>query len=155
MAMTRRKFIVRMCLAAGAVLLKACTPARETPPTPSVETIEWQPAYMKLEAEGKFADRIQQAFALLEQCEICPRRCGVNRLEGRIGFCRAPEKVVVHSFSPHFGEELPLVGRSGSGTIFFSNCNLRCVFCQNWPIAHEGRGTQISDERLAEMMLDL
>ncbi|MEN4041884.1 MAG: radical SAM protein [Anaerolineaceae bacterium] len=154
MALTRRNFIARMCLAAGAVLLKACTPARETPPTP-IGTTDFQPAYIKLEAENKFADRVQQAFALLESCEICPRRCGVNRLEGRIGLCQAPEKVVVHSFSPHFGEELPLVGRNGSGTIFFSNCNLRCVFCQNWPIAHEGRGTQITNQRLAELMLDL
>ena len=152
MVMTRREFIRRVCLASGAVLLKACTPRGEPQP---VVTSDWQPAYMKLEAEGKFADRIREVYAILEKCEICPRRCGVNRLDGEIGFCRAPEKVVVHSYNPHFGEELPLVGGRGSGTIFFSNCNLRCVFCQNWPIAHEGWGNEVSIEDLASMMLHL
>jgi putative pyruvate formate lyase activating enzyme len=79
----------------------------------------------------------------------------VNRLNGQIGFCHAPEKVMVYSHQEHFGEELPLVGHGGSGTIFFSNCNLRCVFCQNWPIAHEGWGHEVTDEDLAQMMLDL
>jgi putative pyruvate formate lyase activating enzyme len=152
MAMTRREFIARMCLATGAFLLRACTPMRETPP---VESTEWQPAYLKLEAKGQFVDRIQQVFAVFEKCELCPRRCGVNRRAGEKGFCRAPQKVMVHSYNPHFGEELPLAGKRGSGTIFFSNCNLRCVFCQNWPIAHEGRGTEISNEKLADIMLAL
>lgn len=74
---------------------------------------------------------------------------------GETGACRATDQLVVYSYQPHFGEELPLVGNKGSGTIFFSNCNLRCVFCQNWPIAHEGRGRQVSDEKLAEIMLDI
>lgn len=152
MAMTRREFITRVCLASGAVLLKACARTRETQP---VDPTAWQPAYMKLEAEGKFADRIRQAYAILEKCELCPRRCAVNRRNEQKGFCRAPEKVVVHSFNPHFGEELSLVGQRGSGTIFFSNCNLRCVFCQNWPIAHDGWGNEFTDEELADMMLHL
>jgi putative pyruvate formate lyase activating enzyme len=79
----------------------------------------------------------------------------VNRRVGETGFCNSTDQVKVHSHGPHFGEELPLVGRNGSGTIFFSNCNLRCVFCQNWPIAHVGLGREISDEDLAGMMLDL
>ena len=151
MAMTRRNFIITMCHTGAAVLLNACTQVDE----PQVALETWQPAYAKLEAEGKFAERIEQAYGILEQCELCPRRCGVNRREGQRGFCRGPEKAMAHSYSPHYGEELPLVGQGGSGTIFFSNCNLRCVFCQNWPIAHEGWGREVSDEELADMMLHL
>ncbi len=152
MTVTRRDFIKRVCLASGAVLLTACTQTRETQLD---ESSTWQPAYIKLEARGTLADRIRQAYAILEKCELCPRRCGVNRRKGKKGFCRAPEKVMVHSYNPHFGEELPLVGKRGSGTIFFSNCNLRCVFCQNWPIAHEGWGIEVANEELASMMLHL
>ncbi len=115
----------------------------------------WTPAYEKLEKEGKLAQRIKQAYAIFEKCQLCPRICKVNRLKGERGFCRAPSKLVVFSAHPHFGEEISLVGSHGSGTIFFSNCNLRCAFCQNWPISHEGRGKEISDEELAEMMLYL
>jgi putative pyruvate formate lyase activating enzyme len=135
-------------------------PTATTASTPTAEAAQadegpWQPAYVKLETEGLFTERIEQAYAILEECKLCPRRCGVNRLAGQKGFCRSPEKVVVYSYSPHFGEEIPLLGFGGSGTIFFSNCNLRCVFCQNWPIAHEGRGRQFSDEELTDMMIDL
>jgi len=151
LAMTRREFIKSMCLAGGAALLTGCAPAEE----PGSDLAPWQPAYAKLESAGKLAERVERAYGILEGCTLCPRRCGVNRRAGQKGFCRAPEKAIVHSYSPHFGEELPLVGRGGSGTIFFSNCNLRCVFCQNWPIAHKGWGSEVSDEALAEMMLDL
>jgi len=113
----------------------------------------WQPAYAKLEKEGKLAQRVKDAYSIFEDCHLCPRECGVNRLIGEKGFCRAPDEVVVFSAHPHFGEEISLVGTHGSGTIFFSNCNLRCVFCQNWPIAHEGRGKGFTDEALADMML--
>ncbi len=151
MAITRRDFIKSICLAFGAVLLKACTRTDKLPS--GLES--WQPAYKKLEAEGKLAERVEQAYRILEKCELCPNRCGVNRRKGQRSICRAPEKAMVYSHQPHFGEELPLVGQGGSGTIFFSNCSLRCVFCQNWPIAHEGRGHEVSDEDLADMMLDL
>jgi len=116
---------------------------------------KWIPAYEKLEIEGKLAQRIKQAYSLFESCQLCPRKCGVNRQKGEKGFCRAPVKPVIFSYHPHFGEEMPLVGGKGSGTIFFSNCNLRCIFCQNWPISHEGRGKEIQDEDLADMMLHL
>lgn len=115
----------------------------------------WVPAYEKLEKEGKLVQRIKQAYAIFENCQLCPRRCGVNRRKGEKGFCRAPLKPVIFSYHPHFGEEMCLVGGGGSGTIFFSNCNLRCIFCQNWPIAHEGRGKEVEDEDLADMMLHL
>lgn len=152
MTLTRRDFIRKTCLACSAALMISCTREAIVPP---LESDAWQPAYLKLEAEGKFALRVSQARDILKNCHLCPRQCGVNRLDGQIGFCRAPQKVKVHTNTPHFGEELPLVGQNGSGTIFFSNCNLRCVFCQNWPIAHEGLGQEISDEDLAEMMLRL
>ncbi len=115
----------------------------------------WQPAYAKLENEGKLAQRVGDAYSVFEDCHLCPRECGVNRLKGEKGFCRASAEVVVFSSHPHFGEEISLVGAHGSGTVFFSNCNLRCVFCQNWPIAHEGRGKGFKDEALADMMLRL
>ncbi len=152
MALSRRS-LLQNALAAGTVAyLKGCARAGDAP---DANQDDWQPAYLKLEEEGKLAERVERANRIFEKCTLCPRKCGVNRRRGEKGFCRASDKVVVYSHHPHFGEELPLVGRHGSGTIFFSNCNLRCVFCQNWPIAHEGRGRESTDERLAEMMLDL
>ena len=82
-------------------------------------------------------DRAHAAVARLEACEICPRRCGINRLQDERGFCRCGLRARVASFAPHFGEEAPLVGQSGSGTIFFSGCNLACVFCQNYDISQQ------------------
>jgi len=116
---------------------------------------QWRPDYEKMEEEGKLAHRIKQAYAIFENCQLCPRRCGVNRQKGEKGFCRAPVKPVIFSYHPHFGEEMCLVGDNGSGTIFFSNCNLRCIFCQNWPISHEGRGKEVQDEDVADMMIKL
>ena len=113
------------------------------------------PAYGKLEEAGKLADRVEQAYEIFEHCELCPRQCGANRKNGEKGYCRAPDKLVVYSAHPHFGEEISLVGENGSGAIFFSNCNLRCVFCQNWSIAHKGLGESITDDDLADMMLHL
>lgn len=151
MVLNRRNFLKSVGAVCGGLLLKACSPTR----TPRGIPEDYKPAYEKMEEEGRLAERIDQAFAKLESCDLCPRECGVNRLNGQQGFCNTTEKAVVHSRSPHFGEEPPLVGSYGSGTIFFSNCNLRCVFCQNWPIAHLGRGLEVDDELLAEMMLDL
>ena len=115
----------------------------------------WRPGYEKLEEEGKLAQRVKQAYAIFENCQLCPRKCGENRKKGEKGFCRAPLRPVIFSVHPHFGEEMSLVGDNGSGTIFFSNCNLRCIFCQNWPISHEGRGEEVQDEDLADMMIKL
>ena len=89
----------------------------------------------------------------LESCALCPRNCGANRLKGEEGFCRAPSRLMVSSIGPHFGEEPPLVGWKGSGTIFFTHCNLRCVFCQNYDISHLGNGNLCSHEDLADFML--
>ena len=155
MGLTRREFIIRSLLLQGSLLLwPGCARARKEAEEEGGEE-PWRPAYMKLEEEGKLAERVEQAHAILERCQLCPRQCGVNRKAGERGFCRAPAEPMVYSAQPHFGEEVPLVGSGGSGTIFFSNCNLRCVFCQNWPIAHEGRGKQVTEEELAGTMLEL
>ncbi len=92
---------------------------------------------------------------MLEECCLCPRRCGVNRLAGESGKCHIATQVMVSSYGPHFGEEAPLVGRHGSGTIFFTYCNLRCVFCQNYAISQLGEGDAINREELARIMLSL
>jgi putative pyruvate formate lyase activating enzyme len=150
MKLTRRDFIKKSLLLGSSLVL---------PPSSSQASSkkegQWIPAYEKLEKDGRLVQRVNQAYALFENCHLCPRRCGVNRKKGERGFCRAPMKVVTFSAHPHFGEEISLVGQQGSGTIFFSNCNLRCIFCQNWPISHEGQGKECEDEELAEMMLKL
>jgi putative pyruvate formate lyase activating enzyme len=94
-------------------------------------------------------------YELMRECRLCPRRCGVNRLEGETGFCRTGAKPVISSWGPHFGEERPLVGRYGSGTIFFTYCNLGCIYCQNWTISHLGEGEETTVERLSSIMLML
>ena len=117
---------------------------------------DFEPAYLKLHRSGELKRRAEELWKIMEECQLCPRRCGVNRLKGKSGFCRAPgAQLVVSSFSPHFGEERPLVGEGGSGTIFLTHCSLRCVFCQNWEISHLGRGAEINVDELAGMMLRL
>jgi putative pyruvate formate lyase activating enzyme len=91
----------------------------------------------------------------MQSCTLCPRECGAARLDGRPGFCQGTSQLVIASYHPHFGEERPLVGRGGSGTVFFSNCNLRCVFCINWEISQGGEGAPRGVDDLAEMMLHL
>lgn len=101
------------------------------------------------------AEKIKQALSLLGECRLCPRRCGVNRLEDRPGICRSGRNALISSYGPHYGEESVLVGRHGSGTIFFANCNLGCVFCQNYEISHDGEGREVSPEKLGKIMLEL
>lgn len=91
----------------------------------------------------------------MRHCTVCPRSCGVNRLEGELGFCGIGRTVWVASVGAHFGEESPLVGFGGSGTIFFSSCNLKCIFCQNYEISHEMEGHAVGSEDLGRMMLGL
>jgi putative pyruvate formate lyase activating enzyme len=92
---------------------------------------------------------------LMDPCILCPRKCKVNRIKGEIGFCGIGDKPIVSSVGPHFGEESVLVGRGGSGTIFFAGCNLGCVFCQNYDISHYRHGRQMTIEQLAQSMLEL
>jgi putative pyruvate formate lyase activating enzyme len=114
-----------------------------------------KPSYLKLYGEGKLDERIERALELMEECRLCPRRCGVNRLADERGYCKTGRKARIASYNAHFGEEAPLVGISGSGTIFFSSCNLLCSFCQNYEISHFAEGVEIEPEQLAAIMLRL
>ncbi len=116
---------------------------------------DYTPGYLKLHTSGELKRRGEKLWGLMERCELCPRMCGVNKLEGEKGFCQADAQLKIASFHPHFGEETPLVGEGGSGAIFFSNCGLRCVFCINWEISQGGAGSVRSIEDLSNMMLTL
>ncbi|MEN8140448.1 MAG: radical SAM protein [Thermodesulfobacteriota bacterium] len=108
-----------------------------------------------MHGSGKLATRAEEALAALGHCTLCPRGCGVDRLADEKGFCRTGLMARVASYAPHFGEETPLSGVAGSGTIFFSNCNLGCVFCQNEEISHQGQGVTVDSGQLAAMMVSL
>lgn len=110
---------------------------------------------MALRNTSKLRERIEAAVSLLENCCLCPHSCGVNRPAGDTGRCRTPREAMISSYGPHFGEEAPLVGKHGSGTIFFANCNLSCLFCQNYPISQLGQGQKVSKEELAQILLAL
>lgn len=112
------------------------------------------PAYLGL-SKAELEKRVQALYELASPCRLCPRQCRVRRDRGERGFCRTGLKPWVASFGPHFGEERELVGRYGSGTIFFSGCNLGCVFCQNFTISQLGEGEEITVEDLAKLMLRL
>lgn len=114
-----------------------------------------EPTYVKLHKKGELRQRIVDALDALESCHLCPRECGVNRLAGRQGYCKTGRKPKVASANAHFGEERPLVGRYGSGTIFISSCNLLCTFCQSADISHYNEGTAVGPGQLAAMMLAL
>ncbi len=101
------------------------------------------------------SSRLDQAFAMLEDCTVCPNECHVNRLRGEKGRCCTGRNAIVASYGPHFGEEAPLVGRQGSGTIFFTYCNLACSYCQNYAISQLGEGREVSADALSAMMLEL
>jgi putative pyruvate formate lyase activating enzyme len=114
-----------------------------------------EPSYMALYHSGLLADRIEAAWSMLARCELCPHRCGVHRLTGERGICGMGHGPKVSSWNLHDWEEPPVSGTRGSGTIFFSGCTGRCLFCQNYPISQLGYGQVVSIERLAEMMLEL
>ena len=116
---------------------------------------DFEPSYVTLHKTGLLRERGNELWAMMESCTLCPRQCNINRLKGKRGFCRASSQLEIASYHPHFGEERPLVGRNGSGTIFLTNCGLRCVFCINWEISQGGQGTPRSIDELAEMMLTL
>jgi putative pyruvate formate lyase activating enzyme len=113
------------------------------------------PAYTRLYSQGLFEDRLEAILSLSAPCVLCPRRCIVDRMGGDRGYCAAPYDLYISSASPHFGEEEPLVGTGGSGTIFMTHCNLRCDFCQNFEISIRGEGISCSTAALADVMLDL
>jgi len=114
-----------------------------------------QPSYLHIIETGKFKNIINRLYKKLESCTLCPRECKVNRLGNEIGLCGVGKKPKVSSYAPHFGEEKPLVGSCGSGTIFLTGCNLRCVYCQNYEISQLGQGREIDIDELANHMLEL
>jgi len=113
------------------------------------------PKYIKAYESGVLEERIKLAYNILKRCTLCPRNCKVNRLKGERGMCDTLELPIISDYFAHFGEEAPLVGRYGSGTIFISCCSLLCMYCQNYEISHLGQGEVTSIERFSDMMISL
>ncbi len=113
------------------------------------------PAYIDTAASGLLDEKIEKASAMLKKCRLCARYCEVDRTKGQKGFCGIGDKAVVSSSGPHFGEESPLVGNGGSGTIFLTSCNLLCLFCQNDDISHLREGVEMSSEDISDVMCSL
>ncbi len=151
MSSSRRGFLKKWLNAGNACIWSTlgCSPMQKPPQR------KFQPAYLQSEREGKLRRLEKELWEIYRSCRFCPRQCGANRLAGDKGVCSSTASLKVHAAAPHFGEEKPLVGVGGSGTIFFSHCNLLCCFCQNWQINHRGDGDFISHDDLADMMLDL
>jgi len=114
-----------------------------------------EPSYLRLLRGGELDHRIDELYSILKACSLCPRKCAKNRLRGEKGYCSGGKDVVVSAIHPHFGEEQVLVGKRGSGTIFLTNCNLGCIYCQNYDISHLGKGKVMSSEEVASAMLKL
>ncbi len=113
------------------------------------------PGYLRLHQRGELVRRARTAQSQLGRCTMCPRRCEANRLTAATGHCRTGRHAIVSSRHPHHGEEAPLSGRFGSGTVFFASCSLGCVFCQNWSTSHLLDGEAVTDASLGDMMLEL
>src|SRR5215216_918298 len=117
-----------------------------------------EPGYLKLLRANELEKRVLALEELLRSCTVCPKDCGNDRLKDEIAACYSGRLPIVSSYTAHFGEEPCLSGTNGAGNIFFGNCNLRCVYCQNYQISQtwkEQRKNEVTHERLAEMMLEL
>ena len=153
---TRRRFLTDSLLLTGSMLvpsrrLRGLSGDLSKGEEPAVS----YPSYLSLHEKGILSERVKELQSMYESCTLCPRDCRVNRKKKQKGKCQATSNLKVSNAFPHFGEEPPLVGQKGSGTVFFSNCGVRCVFCQNYEISIEGEGIEIPDERLAESMIKL
>jgi putative pyruvate formate lyase activating enzyme len=148
MTPSRRRFLE------ASVGLAGLGTAYALPARPAIDPA-FEPGYLKLHRTGELRGRADTLWAMLESCRLCPRECGAGRLRGEKGFCHASRDVEVSSYHPHFGEERSLVGHGGSGTIFLTHCNLRCVFCINWEVSQGGYGWRRSIDELASMMREL
>jgi putative pyruvate formate lyase activating enzyme len=113
------------------------------------------PVYLRTKADGLLDRKIEELESYLNPCVLCPRQCRANRAVDELGYCKAPYNLYISSAFPHFGEESPLVGIHGSGTIFLSHCNLKCIFCQNYDISIYGDGFPCSYRQLATIMMEL
>jgi len=153
---SRRRFIRGCLAAAGVAAIGDVDWAHGTSALSAKDAYSGggqRPRYLELARSGELERREKALWAMLERCNLCPRLCGDNRLAGMAGVCGIAETFRVSSYGPHMGEEAPLVGRRGSGTIFFSNCNLLCAYCQNWEINHRGDGRLTGHSELARIML--
>ncbi|MHC4738469.1 MAG: radical SAM protein [Planctomycetota bacterium] len=152
---TRRQFVKSCFYSAmsglGFMFSGGCKKSEKT----VKNTVVFEPAYLRLHRSGELKKRGEELWEIMRSCKLCPRMCRVNKLAGDKGFCQASSQLEISSYHPHFGEERPLVGKGGSGTIFLTNCGLRCVFCINWEISQGGQGQDRSIEEMAEMMLHL
>lgn len=153
---SRRSFLSNSVILAGAAgFFPKHHSLKKAASMKSEEKIHTYPAYLKLDRERVLEKRVTELKEIYQNCTLCPRDCRVDRTKKQLGKCQASTTVKVSSAFPHFGEERPLVGQKGSGTIFLSHCGLRCVFCQNYTLSMEGEGVEVTDERLAEAMLKL
>ncbi|NSW95603.1 MAG: radical SAM protein [Bacteroidales bacterium] len=150
---SRRKMIKSVFSAAAASITPVFNPG--VPDYTQNRSDSFEPGYLKLHRTGELRERGERLWQIMEKCELCPRMCGVNKLRGERGFCGANAELEISSYHPHFGEERPLVGKGGSGTIFLTNCSLRCVFCINWEVSQGGEGFRRSLDQFASMMLSL
>ena len=162
MALSRRDFIKKGIAAAGAAALGGFGLTRDlfAAGAPDrgggqVGAAAGQRRYIDLERSGELARRENALWDMMEPCRLCPRLCGANRLSGQVGICSVADTFSVASFGPDFGNEQPIHGTRGSGSVFLSNCSLLCVFCQNWQIAHRGDGGRTSHAGLADMLLQM
>ena len=159
MKQSRRQFIIKSCFylvtsGFSSAFICLCAGCKKTVRTAKTAA-DFEPAYLRLHKSKELKKRAEELWNIMKSCELCPRKCGTNRLDGDEGFCQASSQLEIAAYHPHFGEEKPLVGKGGSGTIFFTNCSLRCVFCINWDISQGGKGSPRTIEELAEMMLSL
>ena len=113
------------------------------------------PFYLKLYLNHELEIMTKKALSLLESCCLCPRRCGVNRLKNELGYCQTGRLARIYSYMPHLGEEPGISGQSGSGTVFFSGCNMTCVYCQNFEFSQLNQGREVESNSLAQIMLEL
>lgn len=114
-----------------------------------------QPSDHRLKTSNELEERAEKAWRALKQCRLCPHKCGVDRTQGRVGVCKSSHEIEISSFNSHHGEEPPISGQKGSGTIFFTHCTMKCIYCQNYPISQLGQGNLVSIEDLAGMMVKL
>ncbi len=156
--MSRKDFLKTLfCYTAsgmGLLELSRFTPMAEAQTT-LPQTTNYTPPYLKLHRMGELKERADRLWHVMKRCSLCPRVCQTNRLAGKEGFCHSSDRLEISSFHPHMGEEKTLVGNKGSGTIYFTNCNLRCAFCLNWEANMEGKGTPLSVKTLSALMLNL
>lgn len=139
----------------GILFLSSCYTNGQKQKTDDMLPNEYEPSYIKLSKQGELKRRGEELWKRMEECNLCPRDCGAMRLKGKRGVCKANSTLEISSYGPHYGEEPELVGTGGSGTIFFTNCPMLCVFCINYEVSQLGQGVTQTIDDLANIMLDL